>query len=211
MCSTLDIRLHLVRDQTTRGRVRRLRTKLRLELPAAAIVFHNLENNTYFPSPEMWDLKNKANHITSNYNTTGIIQPPIHSAACYKIYESSNNKSFLEKIYPKLLKWHKYLYYHRDFLDDGLVSIIHPWESGMDNSPLWDDVLDKINITEFKYSKMRTDNKKINDNERPEDITYERYISLIELFKECNYNEKLIFKKSKFIIQDVLFNTLLIN
>ena len=30
---------------------------------------------------------------------------------------------------------------------DGLVEIWHPWESGMDNSPLWDSALDRIELT----------------------------------------------------------------
>ena len=68
---------------------------------------------------------------------------------------------FIKEIYPKLLKWHKYLYNERDIHDEGLVYIRHPWESGMDNSPVWDESFDRIQIKEFKYSKLRIDNKKI--------------------------------------------------
>ncbi len=175
-----------------------------------SIVFHNLENNTYFPGPDMWDLHITADHLTNKNNCTGIVQPPIHADACLKLFQKSKNLKFLEAIYPKLLKWHKYLYNERDINDEGLVYIRHPWESGMDNSPNWDESLNRINITEFKYSKMRTDNKKVNSDERPTDITYERYLYLINLFKECRFDEKQIFHKSEYIIQDVLFNTLLL-
>jgi len=176
-----------------------------------SIIFHNLENNTYFPGPDVWDLDLTANHLTINKTTTGIVQPPLHASACLKLYEYSKNITFLKNIYPKLLKWHKYLYNERDIYDEGLVYIRHPWESGMDNSPIWDESLNKIHINEFKYSSLRTDNKKVNSNERPTDITYERYLKLIDLFKECKFNERLIFEKSEFIIQDVLFNSLLLN
>ena len=175
-----------------------------------SIVFHDLKNNTYWPGPDYWELENKADHLTDNFTCTGIVQPPIHSSACLKIYEINNNKIFLENIFDKLLKWHKYLYFERDIKDEGLVFIRHPWESGMDNSTLWDESLNRIKIDNFKYSSLRTDNKKVNADERPTDITYERYMRLIELFKECNYNEKLIYKKSEFIVQDVLFNILLL-
>ena len=145
---------------------------------------------------------------------TGIVQPPIHAAACLKIYESNGNKirgkEFLTKIYDKLFLWHSYLYKERDPNNEGLAFIRHPWESGMDNSPIWDSSLERIKIDEFKYSKYRTDNKKINSEERPTDITYERYIKLIEIFKENKYNEKEILNNSEFIIQDVLFNVLLL-
>ena len=175
-----------------------------------SIIFHNLENNTYFPGPDIWKLEENADHLTIKFNCTGIIQPPVHADACLHLFKKSNNLEFLKKIYPKLLKWHKYLYNERDINDEGLIYIRHPWESGMDNSPNWDIALNRIQIDEFKYSKYRTDDKKVNSLERPDDITYERYLKLIDLFKECKFNEKLIFKKSEYIIQDVLFNTLLI-
>ena len=179
-----------------------------------SIVFHSLENDTYWPSPDIWNLTEDAKNFTNKSNSTGIVQPPIHASACLKIYDSNNDKNkgkqFLEKIYDKLILWHKYLYQDRDPNNEGLVFIRHPWESGMDNSPIWDSSLDRIEISEYKYSKYRTDNKKVNSDERPTDLTYERYIRLIEIFKECKYNENEIVNKSEFIIQDVLFNVLLL-
>ena len=179
-----------------------------------SIIFHSLENSTYWPSPDIWNLDTFAKNLTNKSNSTGIIQPPIHSSACLKIYQSNKNKEeakdFLEKLYPKLLLWHNYLYKERDINDEGLVYIRHPWESGMDNSPIWDESLDRIKIDEYKYSKFRTDNKKVNSEERPTDITYERYIQLIDLFKKNNYDEKKISEESEFVIQDVLFNVLLL-
>jgi hypothetical protein len=179
-----------------------------------SIVFHSLDNNSYWPSPDVWNLAKDAKEFTDKPNSTGIIQPPIHSSACLKIYESNSDKikakQFLQKIYNKLILWHKYLYEERDPNDEGLVFIRHPWESGMDNSPIWDSALERIKITDYKYSKYRTDNKKVNSEERPTDLTYERYMRLIEIYKECKYNEKEIVNKSEFIIQDVLFNVLLL-
>ena len=57
----------------------------------------------------------------------------------------------------------------------------------MDNSPIWDESLNSINITDYKYSKKRIDKHKVNDDERPSDLTYERYMYLVELFKKYNY------------------------
>jgi len=47
----------------------------------------------------------------------------------------------LTALVPKLLVSHRWCYAARDPYDTGLLSIIHPWESGMDNSPVWDDAL----------------------------------------------------------------------
>ena len=56
--------------------------------------------------------------------------------------------AFSARCSPKLAAWHDYLYRERTRADDGLVEIWHPWESGMDNSPLWDDALARIYLTD---------------------------------------------------------------
>lgn len=173
-----------------------------------SIIF-NTNDIDYFPGPNIWEVSDYAGKYTKNNNSTGIVQPPIHSYAVLNTFKITKNINFLKDIFPKLLLWHQYLYNERDIYDEGLVYIRHPWESGMDNSPIWDESLNRIYIDDFKYSKMRVDNKKVNSDERPTDLTYEKYIRLIEIFKECKYNEKDIFQKSELIIQDVLFNVLL--
>ena len=175
-----------------------------------SIVFHNINHDNYFPGYKYWNLKNDAYKLTDKFNTTGIVQPPIHSHACYKIFQKSNNINFLKEMEDKLFKWHKYLYDERDPNNEGLAFIRHPWESGMDNSPIWDESLERINITEYKYSDKRVDNQKVNKDERPTDITYERYMYLVDLFKKLKYDENEIAKNTKFLIQDVLFNVLLL-
>src|SRR5215204_5731365 len=52
-------------------------------------------------------------------------------------------RTFLEYVFPKLVAWHNYLYRERDPEDEGLVYIRHPWESGMDNSPMWDSIMER--------------------------------------------------------------------
>ena len=49
-------------------------------------------------------------------------------------------------MYPKLAAWHRYLRTRRDFGGRGLVSIVHPWESGLDNSPAWDTVMAAVPV-----------------------------------------------------------------
>ncbi len=48
---------------------------------------------------------------------------------------------------------HRYLYDERQVNGDGLVYIRHPWESGMDNSPAWDIVLDRIDLSSAELPK----------------------------------------------------------
>ena len=53
---------------------------------------------------------------------------------------------------PDLNKY-KWFIKFRDPQNSGLVSILHPWESGYDNSPLWDEPMSKIKVPKnLKYN-----------------------------------------------------------
>src|SRR5690348_13991562 len=40
-------------------------------------------------------------------------------------------------VWPALLAYHQWLYTDRDPDGEGLVLLIHPWETGLDNTPPW--------------------------------------------------------------------------
>lgn len=117
----------------------------------------------------------------------------------------------LTTIYPKLALWHHYLYTERDPFNEGLVFIRHMWESGMDNSPAWDNALDAIKLTPDMIPEYtRVDKGKVgHSEERPTSFFYDRAVYLIKIFHENSYDESAILQKSPFIIQDVLFNAIL--
>jgi hypothetical protein len=121
------------------------------------IVF-NVKEKTYFPSPEYYDITrspNAPNHV----KTFGMTQPPVHALACLYIHHNSKDKAktkeFLARVYPNLLKFHRFLMTERDPKKSGLVTIFHPWESGRDDSPIWDDALARVKITEMpKFERL---------------------------------------------------------
>jgi len=91
--------------------------------------------------------------------------PPVQAIAALRIFEAASDKDetkeWLEVMYPKILAMHEYLYRERDPLKVGLVYIRHPWESGLDNSPTWDDPLKAMKIDKDKLpSYERKDLKK---------------------------------------------------
>ena len=77
--------------------------------------------------------------------TSGIVQPPVHATAVWQVYRNAPDveraEAFLRELMPRLAAWHDYLYRERTRDGEGLVEIWHPWESGIDNSPLWDEAL----------------------------------------------------------------------
>ena len=116
----------------------------------------------------------------------------------------------MKKYYPFILKIKKCLEWfikYRDPEHTGLISILHPWESGYDNSPLWDKPMSKIKI-ESNLSYKRKDNKIVNANQRPLKIDYDRYVTIKNHLKKMSYDPKKLYYKSKFNVVDVGFNSL---
>ena len=107
----------------------------------------------------------------------------------------------------KIKKYLEWFIKNRDPKQTGLISILHPWESGYDNSPLWDKSMNNIKIeNNLKYK--RKDNKIVKADQRPLKIDYDRYVTIKNDLKKMNYNPKKLYYKSQFNVVDVGFNSL---
>ncbi len=99
--------------------------------------------DAYFPGPSFWRSADAPD--APAVPTSGIVQPPAHALAAWETHRAdpaaSRSRGFLRRVYPRLVAWHAYLTTRRDLGGRGLVSVVHPWESGMDNSPAWDGPL----------------------------------------------------------------------
>ncbi len=167
------------------------------------ILFHN-PNTNYYPNYTAWNCGNKI-------RSSGITQPPILATILKLILDKNkiSNKQIKEikKIVKKIIRFHEWFIKFRDPKKTGLVSILHPWESGYDNSPIWDKPMEKVTIEKnLKYK--RADNKLIKPDQRPLNIDYDRYVSIKNNLRKNKYNPKEIFKSSLFNVVDVGFNSL---
>ncbi|AHY48175.1 Trehalase (plasmid) [Rubrobacter radiotolerans] len=176
------------------------------------IVF-NPDFAAYFPDASFWHADESPDAPT-HLRTSGIVQPPVHATAVLALLrnaaEAPGVRSFCEKAFSRLVSWHDYLYRERDPGGENLVYIRHPWESGMDNSPMWDAILESM----FLYpsdipSYKRADTHFVSSEDRPESAAYDRFAYLVKLFAERNYDEARIREDCPFLVQDVLFNSLL--
>ena len=61
-------------------------------------------------------------------------QPPVMAWSIWRLYQTSHDRAFLAYAFPILRDYHQWLLDHRR-LPSGLFSWVHPFESGMDNSP----------------------------------------------------------------------------
>ena len=177
------------------------------------INFHH-EDPSYFPGPELWGSK-ECSLSPKHLSTSGITQPPVYgfimSMLAKRFWEKNKHFDLLLKdIYPKIVASHRYLYQHRDPYHEGLVYIHHNWESS-DNSPLWDEALANIDLKEARdISALRRDLKNVDAAQRPTNDNYNRYIYLVDLFRKYGYHDEKIVQESPFVIQDILFNAMLV-
>jgi hypothetical protein len=175
------------------------------------IVFNEKEK-TYFPSADFYDVT-RSPDAPEHVGTSGVTQPPVHALACFYIYLNSDDKGkskeFLREVYPNLLRFHRFLMCERDPERSGLVTLFHPWESGRDDSPVWDDALARVKITKMPKFK-RLDILAVDEAaQRPTNEEYDRFIYLIELMKQKNYDQRMLYEKFPFKIKDVTFSGIL--
>ena len=169
------------------------------------ILFHD-NDESYFPNRKTWECGNKI-------SSSGITQPPIIATIVKKILDQNKldqgQMKKMETIVKKLKKYLDWFYNYRDTNKIGLVSIIHPWESGLDNSPIWDSPLDKVKIEENLKYERRDLNVSKSEN-RPLKKDYDAYITLLNQFKKDKYNPSKIVNESMFNVIDIGFNSIVI-
>jgi putative isomerase len=70
--------------------------------------------------------------------TAEVTKPPILAWAALKLHEIDPDPDFLEEIYVPLVRWNAWWFAMNDDDVDGLAQYNHPYSSGLDDNPLWD-------------------------------------------------------------------------
>jgi len=159
----------------------------------------------YWPGPEFWASATTSTLAPRAPATSGLIQPPMHAIAVWRILETAvgpeRYHARMTRLYPKLVAWHRYLAERRDPEGSGLVTVYHPWE-GTDNTPRWDAALLRLQVGELP-SYTRTDTSLVDADERPTHAEYDRYLWLVALLREAGYDDDAIQRAHPFLIKDV--------
>jgi hypothetical protein len=168
------------------------------------IVFH-APSDSYFPGPDVW----RTPHAPA---TSGITQPAVLASAARLCFERARDKARaadeLAVLYPKILAWHRWWIAARDPERSGLVGMLHPWESGMDNSPAWDAALARVSPTPTSDIR-RKDLGHIDAAMRPSEDFYKRVIALVDLYASLDWNPERMWLKTPFKVADVGLNAIL--
>jgi hypothetical protein len=171
----------------------------------------------YFPGPDVWQTERAAAKPVG-VQTSGICQPPVHAIALARILQIADEqagpaqqdaRAFAAEVVPKLAAWHRWLSTSRDPDGQGLVQIHHGWESGMDNSPRWDDAYAAITV-DRPHELRRHDTALVADvSERPSDAEYQRYVHLVAQMRSVDYDDSRLAQVMDFRMGDVFMTALL--
>ena len=174
------------------------------------IVFNPaVPDEAYFPGPSFWRSDDVVGHPP--VDTSGIIQPPVHAVAAASLmpYLGDDAQEFGRRIYPRLVAQNAYLRRCRTARGSELAFVVHPWETGMDNSPAWDSPLAAVpaDLAVFD-THTRRDLAHAGDDERPTDEDYARYIRLAATYRDHGYDDRWVGADAEFVVLDAGFNAL---
>lgn len=98
--------------------------------------------NGMLPHMIYWEPGELHNFEWGVTGTSALTQPPIIAYAVWEIYLKDKDTEFLTQMYPAIMAYYRYLITARDPRGHNLISIVNPDESGEDNSPRFDSVID---------------------------------------------------------------------
>lgn len=158
------------------------------------IVFHR-EDEGYFPGPGVW-----ASGMTPP--TSGITQPPVLAIAIARLVKAGHlHGERLNTLLVAANAWHDWFQHARRDPETGAICVIHPWESGRDNMPDWDDALDAVDASHVQPFKRR-DTGHVDAAMRPTDEQYKRYIALVEFGIASGWDQEALARTCPFFVAD---------
>ena len=158
----------------------------------------------YFPSPEIWQTGRQP-------PTSGITQPPILATAVrhWLAHSETACPPSMVQVLQRIFAWHCWFMEHRLDEQTHAVCVVHPWESGRDNLVDWDAAMQRIPLVALeKY--QRRDLEHVHAAQRPSQIDYNRYLSLIKFFVDLQWDQKKIGQRSPFLMVDPAMTAILL-
>src|SRR5690606_15992314 len=138
----------------------------------------------YFPGPSFW----------GRPDSSGIVQPPVHAMAAWELYRRDPGpagRAHLAWLYPRLVAQQDYLARRRAAAGTGLAAIVHPWESGLDNSPAWEEALAAVPVpADVMAGYRRRDNRVAAAAHRPTDADYARFVAVASAYRDGGYSDE---------------------
>lgn len=156
--------------------------------------------------------------------TGGISQPPMAAEAVVRIGQvlpPAERAAWYGSVCQPLVAYHEWLYRERSGHGHGLVLQIHPWETGLDNTPPWLESLrgergpwwlDLMIRTKADRlaSYLRWDTKYVPAGQRSSTVEALRLYDAFRRIRKEKYDTAAVLKHPPFAIEDLTYNSILI-
>lgn len=178
---------------------------------------------SFFPDKNAW--RSWINpYAPDDVNTSGITQPPMLAEAIVQIGSNmslAERRSWYRTVWPGLLAYHKWMYDERDPHHEGLILQVHPWETGLDNTPPWMSELHEHlmpwwirGLEKTKLEKLitlaRRDTRYVPPEQRFTNIDVLSLFDVQRRLRRKAYDIRKVLDHSLFSIEDLTFNSIAI-
>jgi hypothetical protein len=114
--------------------------------------------------------------------------------------------SSFRALWPHLIAWLSWIERARQG-PHGASVIVHPWESGMDNSPSWDQSLSVVPEVSHEHIERR-DVATVSADQRPSSREYRQYLGIVEVLRTAGWNTERQPADSPFAVEDPGFTAI---
>jgi len=181
------------------------------------------KDKKYARDRNMW-MSWVARQSPTNIATSGITQPPLLAEAVQRVGESlptTQKIAFFKKMLPVIEAYHLWLYNERDPHKEGLALLIHPYETGLDNTPPWVEqqrehsrpawiaLIDKLGL-ENAINFIRRDTRSVPPEQRMLNVDALMTWDSVLRLRRKHYDINKILHRSLFAIEDVGFNAIFV-
>ena len=160
-----------------------------------SIIFRS-DDPDYFPGPSRWG--NTLGPIPS----TGISQPPVLATVVRTLTDNATaqDKARRAEVYDALYASHKW--FHEARTVAGIVTTVHPWETGRDNCPEWNIGLDGMTVAPDLAPYTRMDNKHSDPKFRPSQEQYDKFLTIVQFGQSVGWDQRRLTDEGPFLMAD---------
>jgi hypothetical protein len=152
--------------------------------------------------------------------TSCITQPPIVALAVERVAGALGDRerdAFVTEVVPKVVDYHRWLFRERRLDGSPLLTLIHPWECGLDTTPPWMHALrdwrmpwwlraaERLQLARVLRA-LRYDTRQLPASERASDDDGLRMLALAMHLARHDFSLRELPRDNSVLIEDVGFN-----
>ncbi|WP_305987726.1 hypothetical protein [Roseibium sp. MMSF_3544] len=156
------------------------------------------DDPSYFPGPSVWGTNG------GPIPSSGHSQPPVAATVIRDLVDADTSGKAIDRaaaLFPNLMAWHRWFLAYRDPDGQGVLAVIHPWESGRDNLPDWDDALRAVEVKDIQPYE-RKDTSHVDPAMRPHKEDYDRYLSIMAACRNVGWDPADVARTCPFFVTD---------